>query len=73
MSQPNLKSSGPFEMGKEDVAKTVRTFVLISVAAGLTWAIENAGDFELGVWQGVAVAGLTAALDAVRRYLRDNK
>ncbi len=68
-----IKGSVAGQLKKEDVLKTVRTFALVAVAAGLGWLLENIADLNLGQWQVIAVAGLTTVLDLVRRLGKDNQ
>jgi hypothetical protein len=61
------------KLNKQDLGKTGRTFLLVAVAAGLSWLLDNVAELNLGQWQVIAIAGITSVLDLIRRQMKNNK
>lgn len=57
---------------KKDALKTLRTATLAGAAAFVAHWTGFFGDVDWGLIETVSVAGLTAALEALQRVLKDN-
>lgn len=67
---PDTSPSG--KVDKTDVAKLVKTSVLVGVAAGVSYFITGVDSDSLGVYQPLIIMALTVGLDYVNKLVKSN-
>lgn len=61
------------KVNSTDLAKTLRTTGLVSVAAGLTYFLGNFDPETIGHYSLFLVPLLTAGLEVINKLIKDNK
>ena len=67
-----MGGSTRFKLNVSDLGKTLIYGIVVGIAAGLTWLIENQGSVELGDFKLVVAGILATLLEMARRFLADN-
>lgn len=70
-SVPDTSTTG--KVDKTDLAKVVKTGVLVGVASGVSYFLANIAPDTLGTYQPLVVLGLTMALDFVNKLVKSNQ
>jgi len=60
------------ELNKIDLAKLIKTTILISISAGITYFISNISPDLLGPYQPLIMVALTFGLDFFNKLLKNN-
>lgn len=68
---PDTSPSGT--LNKTDVAKVVKTGVLVGIASAISYALANVAPDTFGHYQPLVVLGLTAVLDFVNKFVKKNQ
>ena len=67
---PDTSPSG--EVNNTDLAKVVKTGVLVGIASAISYALANVAPDTFGHYQPLIVLGLTAVLDTVNKFVKKN-
>lgn len=66
-------TSGGGKVDKTDMAKVVRNASLVGVAAALSELLKTIDPNMFGPYQPLVILGLTAALDFVGKFIKNNQ
>jgi hypothetical protein len=70
----NVPDTSPIgKVDSTDLAKVVKTGLLIGVASALSYGLTNLAPDSLGHYQPFVVMGLTVALDFVNKLVKKNQ
>ena len=70
-SVPDTSSIGT--VNTTDLAKVVKTGLLVGVASAISYALANMSPDTLGTYQPFVILVLTAALDFLNKFVKKNK
>lgn len=70
-SVPDTSKTGAVD--KTDLAKVVKTGLLVGVASAISYALANMSPDTLGHYQPLVILGLTAALDFLNKLVKKNQ
>lgn len=69
----NVPDTSPIgTIDKTDLAKVVKTGVLVGVASAVSYALANIAPDTFGHYQPLVILGLTAALDFLNKMVKSN-
>lgn len=68
---PDTSPSGTVD--STDLAKVVKTGLLVGLASAISYGLSNLAPDSLGHYQPLVVLGLTAALDFVNKLVKKNQ
>lgn len=71
--KPKPAASPTGKLAKDDVVDVVKLGLLVSLAAGLEFAVQHVGGVDFGVYSPFVVLGLTTALDFVNKLVKTNE
>lgn len=70
----NVQDTSPaVSVNKTDLAKVVKTGVLVGLASAISYALANLAPETFGHYQPVVILVLTAALDFVNKFVKKNQ